>query len=292
MKRRIRNLSLFTLFLLALVIGGGWFKLMHMQAMAFAHPARTIPEGMPSIDFETVSFQTEDRITLYGWFIPPEENHAVLLYVHGLGGNRGDFLPESERLHQSGYGALLFDLRNHGASGGTVTTMGAREVLDVQAAFDFLAERQIECIGIVGRSMGGATAIRAMRQIPEVRVLIIDSAYTSIADVLSDGIRSQIGIPGFPSAQIIVWMTGRATDANLFDVRPVDDIGAIAPRPILLMHGDADSTIPVWHARDLFAAANEPKWLVIVPDGGHGGMMLEDMRAVVDFLDANLDCGG
>jgi fermentation-respiration switch protein FrsA (DUF1100 family) len=72
--------------------------------------------------------------------------------------------------------------------------------------------------------------------------------------------------------------------------RAVDDIGAITPRPILLMHGDADPTIPVSHTLDLFAAANEPKTLVIVPGGGHGGMMLRDMRAVVDFLDVNLVC--
>ena len=292
--RRLRNLTLFTLFLLMLVFAGGWVKLMHMQAMAFAHPARTVPEMTPNqagiAHWEAVTFEAADGISLKGWYIPPDENGAALVFVHGLAGNRGDYLPEAARLSQLGYGALLFDLRNHGDSGGDATSMGAHEVRDVQAAFVFLAAQpdvNSDCIGIFGGSMGGATAIRAMTQIPDARVLVIDSAYTSVVDVISDGIQNQVGIPGFPSAQIILWMTGREVDADLFSVRPIDDIGELG-RPILLMHGEADPTIPVSHARELFVAAQEPKILHIVPSGGHGHMMQSAEGVVIDFLDEHL----
>jgi len=39
--------------------------------------------------------------------------------------------------------------------------------------------------------------------------------------------------------------------------------------PILIAHGDPDKTIPTNEGRRLFAAANEPKKLLIVPGAGH-----------------------
>ena len=56
-------------------------------------------------------------------------------------------------------------------------------------------------------------------------------------------------------------------DAN--QLRPVDVIGRIAPRPVLIMHGTADEIVPVRHAHMLFAAAEEPKELWIAPDARH-----------------------
>jgi fermentation-respiration switch protein FrsA (DUF1100 family) len=54
-------------------------------------------------------------------------------------------------------------------------------------------------------------------------------------------------------------------------MRPIDVIGQISPRPVLITHGELDEIVPVRHARTLFKAAGEPKELWIVPDAHHVG---------------------
>ena len=54
-------------------------------------------------------------------------------------------------------------------------------------------------------------------------------------------------------------------------LRPVDVIGRIAPRPVMIAHGALDEIVPVRHAHTLFKAADEPKELWIAPGVGHVG---------------------
>jgi fermentation-respiration switch protein FrsA (DUF1100 family) len=54
-------------------------------------------------------------------------------------------------------------------------------------------------------------------------------------------------------------------------VEPIRSIRSISPRPLLLVHGDRDLTIPAEHSRRLFEAAGEPKELWIIPEVGHCG---------------------
>jgi uncharacterized protein len=76
--------------------------------------------------------------------------------------------------------------------------------------------------------------------------------------------------------------------ANLFAVRPIDAIGKIAPRRVLLMHGTADDLIPVSHTQKLFEAAGEPKEIYIIEGGGHDNLYTinsaEYERRLTEFL--------
>jgi fermentation-respiration switch protein FrsA (DUF1100 family) len=54
-------------------------------------------------------------------------------------------------------------------------------------------------------------------------------------------------------------------------MRPIDLIGQISPRPVLITHGELDEIVPVRHARTLFKAAGEPKELWIAPGAHHVG---------------------
>jgi len=66
---------------------------------------------------------------------------------------------------------------------------------------------------------------------------------------------------------------------------PLDYIGAISPRPLLLMHGTQDQVVPFSQALELFEAANEPK-LMLSYNGSHiGAMMNPKFRQVMlDFM--------
>ena len=66
-------------------------------------------------------------------------------------------------------------------------------------------------------------------------------------------------LPYFPMVWLSLSLAEIRTGADFDNVQLLDTIGSIAPRPILLMHSKGDDYIPIEHAYDLFAAANEPK---------------------------------
>ncbi|MFN8374207.1 MAG: alpha/beta fold hydrolase [Anaerolineae bacterium] len=293
--RRIFKLVRFAVVLFVLMVSAVLLWMCHMQAQVLAHPAHSRPENTPDAvgitNWQTVSFSAEDGTLLSAWYIPPDANGAALIYVHGIGGNRGA-LRELQLFARQGYGVLALDLRNCGDSAGSATSMGYFEALDVQAAYAFLAGQQgVQRIAVYGVSMGGATAVRAMSQLPDAAALIIESSYASVLDVVGDGVRARTGLPAFPFAQIILWLTGRESGADLFDVNSERDIAQIHV-PVLIMHGTADDTVPVSHGQRLYAAANEPKQLWLVEGAGHGGLLYADPQGyaaqVLPFLAAAL----
>ena len=273
--RRIRNLSLFAIVLLLLIFFTGGTYLSYLHAVTLADPVRTTvpppPESLSGL--RDVVISTDDGLKLNGWYVPPPESSGpAVLYVHGIGGNRGQLVDVAAFLLGEGYGALLFDLRNSGDSEGERTTMGLEEVRDVQAAFDFLvAQPEVDASRIVvyGHSMGGSTAILAMPLLPDAQALIIETAYTSLYDVVSDGVRTISGLPPFPWAQITMGLANSIAATDMYDARPIDGVDDIAPRPILFLHGSADFTIPVAHSQALYEAAGEPRQIVIVEGAGH-----------------------
>ena len=300
-KRRWRNLTLFALALVLLVISAGVLAAAYSGAMVLVHPGRTQPTRTPADwgveRWEEVRFATPDGLQLGGWFIPPDPqgDGATLIFVHGLSGNRGQLLDEAAMLAAHGYGALLFDMRNQGRSQGTITTLGYTEVEDVRGAIDYLLTRpevNPERIGLVGNSMGGATVIRAAARIPQARVVVAQSAFASLTDDVAEGVRTLAGLPSFPLAPLIVWLGERETGVNLRQVRPIDDVSRIAPRAILFIHGEQDATVHVSNSLRLYQAAGEPKALYLIPDAGHGELLeadpVEFERRVVGFLDAYL----
>jgi fermentation-respiration switch protein FrsA (DUF1100 family) len=304
-KQRFIRLGSFFVVVMLGIFGFVLIWLCNLRAETLVHPRRAAPEKLPS-DFgiETwrdVHFTSSDGIDLVGWLILPDEESdlykegAAVIFVHGISGKRDDFLDIGSILLENGYGVLLFDLRNHGESGGDVTTMGLYEVRDVQAAFEFLSQQgeiDPQRIGIYGASMGGATAIRAMARIPEAKVLMADAAYESFQKVLERGVHDFTRITSSPFSDLIMWFMEDKADFDPTQVRPIDDIGQISPRPILIVHGTRDPLIDVEHAHHLFEAAGEPKELYLVEGGKHGGLIdvnrEEYIERILGFLEKYL----
>ena len=296
-----RNLALFALACFSLATIGFTIWLAHARAMILIHPGRLPPDPAAIAEafttWEEVTFPATDGLQLSGWFIPPqpEANGAALIYVHGLGANRTALLDEAAMLARHGFGALLFDLRNHGASEGTITTLGYAEVEDVRGAVAYLLTRpevDPQRIGLFGISMGGAIVIRAAARTPEVRVVIAQSAYTSLEDNIAQGTRALLNLPPFPFAPLVVWFGELESGVDIRLVRPIDDIPQIAPRPILLIHGELDDTIPANNSVALYEAAQQPRQLYLIPNAGHGGLLTADPKGyeqrVAAFLDTYL----
>lgn len=301
--RYVLNLLLVFGIALVLAVFGAGVYLSYQQAQAFVYPSfppgTETPDRVGFPDWREATFTSADGLTLRGWFLPPPESvetpAPVVVFLHGLAADRTQHLREAKLFHDQGYAALVFDMRNHGHSDGDRTSMGLFEADDAVAAVSYAAEQpevDPDRIALYGHSMGGATAILATARLPQVKALIVETAYTSLRDVVGDGVTALTGLPAFPWDWIVVWMTGRMAGGDVFSVRPIDAIPSIAPRPVLLIHGTDDPTIPLHHSQELYAAAGEPKQLYIVPGGVHGLAYATDPAAfetvVLPFLASSL----
>lgn len=271
----------------------------HAAAMEIVYPPREAVEPRPEafgLRYEEVSFETADGIRLRGWFFPPRgPERAALIVNPGYGDQRGQAITATAMLTKHGYGVLTFDWRAVGESGGRQSTVGYDEVKDVVAATNWLAARpdvDPQRLGALSRSAGAAALIRAAADDPRLRAVVAETTFSSLPDMVAMGVEAKTGLPSFPFAPLIVFFGERETGRRIADNRPVDSIGRLAPRPVLLIRGGRDTWVPAVNAARLFAAAGEPKELWDAPEAEHARVQdaypEEYERRVAGFFDRYL----
>jgi alpha-beta hydrolase superfamily lysophospholipase len=285
---------------LALIVSSGLI-LAYFAARPVLHPRRSQPRFTPADlgieHWEEVRFSATDGVELEAWFVPPDPHAdgATIIFVHGLGGNRGELLAEATMLVSHGYGALLIDLRNHGRSHGSLTTLGYAEGEDVCGAVDYLLTRSEvnpDRIGLLGFSMGAAAVLRAAARIPGIHAVIAESAYSCLRDNIAQGIIAKTGLPPFPFAPLMIWIGEHMTGLHIDQICPIDDVAHMAPRPMLFVHGAQDYTVNATNSVKLYQAANGPKELYLIKQASHTGLALaepvEFEKRIAGFLDWSL----
>jgi len=229
---------------------------------------------------EEVSFSSapsaESTVRLSGWFFAAldrgSEPAPTILMCHGIGTGRRECLPIALRFSTAGYNVLCFDFRAHGMSDGQFSSVGLHETNDVIGAVQYLKQRpEVDPtrIGVVGFSMGAVATIQAAAQCADIAAVVADSAYASFLEAVRYSFRVVARLPHFPIAPIAMHWAKWIVHVDPSHLRPVDVIGRIAPRPILVTHGTLDEIVPLRHAHILFKAAEEPKELWIVPGARH-----------------------
>jgi uncharacterized protein len=237
----------------------------------FYHPNRTEYER-PSdygLKYESVLIRTSDGLNLHGWFFPAEGRAAgTVLHLHGNAGNTSGHFQHVAWLPAAGWNVLCFDYRGYGRSEGRISREGS--LIDARAALDYLLGRpEVDGDRIVafGQSLGGAVGIVLAAQRPEIRGLVIDGAFDGYRHIARWHIRRN------PVMLVLAWWVPWLLMGDNLD--PIDHVSRISPRPLLVMHGTADSVVPVSMARRLHAAAGEPKELWLVEGANHYEAMTE-----------------
>jgi uncharacterized protein len=233
------------------------------------------------IPFESVEIVTDDGVTLRGWWLPHSESDHAVICCHGHRGAKQNLLGIGAGLWRVGNSVLLFDFRGCGDSDAAVQSLAYNEVTDGHAAVRFVHQLCPSAkIGILGFSMGGAVAILVAASNPDVEAVMADSSFADMRGVMSHAFRRK-RLPPRPLVDLTDVINRRRYGYAFSAVRPIDVIGKIAPRPILLIHACDDDLTPLSHARRLFAAAGEPKELWTEDNAGHCGTYFVDRPGYV-----------
>ncbi len=145
-----------------------------------------------------------------------------------------------------------------------------------------------ERIGILGNSMGGATAVLAAAEEPTIGALVVDSAFAALRDMIAqETARTTV----FPEWMVPLFIPGMSLASSiLYGI----DIGAVVPEraaatldyPVLIIHGDADTRIPPQQSGRIHAAAPTDSELWLVPGSDHVDAFLDYPDEYVKRLDA------
>jgi fermentation-respiration switch protein FrsA (DUF1100 family) len=222
------------------------------------------------LDYEDVTLTTADNVKLHGWWVPARNARGTVLLMHGNAGNISHRLGYLTMFNRLGYSVLLFDYRGYGKSGGHPDEEGTYR--DAEAAWLHLtANRNVAArdIVMVAESLGGGVATWLALKYPP-RALVLASTFRSVPDL---------------GAQIYPWLPvrllARITYDNLARIARVD-------APVLIAHSRDDDVIPFAHGEALFAAAREPKQMLVLAGGHNDGFLFTRdawIAAVGAFLD-------
>lgn len=219
--------------------------------------------------FKDVEFPTSDGVKISGWLMPSRDKHATIIYSHGLFRSRRELLARAMQLWRLGYGALLYDSRNHGASGPARVSLGYNERLDVEAAVRYLRDEvhSADRIVLFGISMGATAALLAAAETPEVAAIISDSSFLSFKDTVDHHIKIFLHLPSFPFANELRFFIQRRAGFDGARLDALDAVKRIGDRPILFIAAAHDRRMPPDIAQRLYDACPSSKKDLLVIDG-------------------------
>jgi len=220
-------------------------------------------------EFKDVEFHTSDGVTISAWLLPSRDKRVTIIYSHGLFRSRRELLKRAVDLWKLGYGALLYDSRNHGASGHAKVSLGYFERLDTEAGVKFLREEihTNDRIALFGISMGAAAALLAAAETPDVAAVISDSSFLSFKDTTDHHARLLFRVSSFPLAGELRFFIERRGG---FDGEKLDALAAvkqIGARPVFFIAGADDKRMPPEIASRLFEASTSPKSEILIVNG-------------------------
>lgn len=234
----------------------GWTRLMRSLLLIYALFALYVYFWADSMIFlpQPASYQdttdilkisVNDTEQISALYLPNASAQYTLLYSHGNAEDLGDIRPVLDRFHSWGFSVFAYDYRGYGTSDGQPSERRAYQ--DIEAAYRYLTEQlQVppEQVILYGRSLGGGAAIDLATQYP-VAGLILESTFTSAFRVV-------VPFPLLPFDKF----------SNLKKLQTID-------YPVLVMHGQADQTIPIAHSQTLYEAASGPKLSLWVAEAAH-----------------------
>jgi len=279
----------------AAVLGADGF--LAYVAHRLTSPPRHVGDWTPAaagLAYEDVSFLTPDGLRLSGWWIDSGSDLTVVP-LHGYSVSRWAFYipPVIEEAARRGYNVLAFDFRAHGRSEGRRTTIGVRELDDLRAALDWLETRGVggvDSVGLVGFSMGGVVAIRALAEDRRVACAVADSPPIHPDRTAARGLRYFAGLPEwiYPFVKPYALLLSRASPVHTLEY------AERLRKPLMVVAGRRDPLVSVEEVREFVERARRvnPSVELWETEAEHVRTIKLDGEAylsrVLGFIDENL----
>jgi uncharacterized protein len=233
-----------------------------------------------------VTFNAVDGSAIVGsYYAGPDAKAPAILLLHGNGSSRGQFAGLAPWLNQQGYAVLAIDFRGHGESAQVSRSFGLFEARDARAAFDWLKARQgggkegRGKIGVLGSSLGGASALLCEQGPLPADALVLQAVYPDMRHAIRNRIASKVG--GFIATLAEPLLSYQARPR--FGVWP-DAISPLAALPayrgpVMVIGGATDLYTPPDETRQMAKAARQLDRLWLAPGLGHDAIASVDNAA-------------
>jgi uncharacterized protein len=233
-------------------------SVMYFKQHDFLYLADTTSPGTPAENevpnMKVVNVETEDGLKLFGWFVPPKKKTGKIIVIfHGSEGNIKHRAIKSTVFDEQGYGVYIAEYRGYGGNPGVPNEEGLYK--DGRAAIKWLDSQGYfhDQYVLYGDSIGSGVAVQMALEY-QIKLMVLEAPFTSLPDAA--GARFSWAIPGLLMKE-------------KFD--NYEKISKINPA-LLIVHGGSDPITPPRLAKKLFAAANEPKSLMILPGASHADL--------------------
>ncbi len=249
------------------VLYGGFVALLYVVQRSlqyFPERRRTAPSAVGLPEAEEAVLDTADGERVIVWHVPPREGQPIFLYFHGNGGSLRWRVERFRTLITDGSGLVALSYRGYGGSSGRPTETGLVE--DAAAAYAFaIARYPAEHIVLWGESLGSALALAVAAEKP-VGHLVLEAPFTSAADV---------GAQHYWFVPVRLFMK----DQFRSDLR-----ASKVTAPVLVVHGENDTIVPMTFGKRLYGLIHAPKRFVRVAGAGHNDLGARAVAAAKRFI--------
>lgn len=242
------------------------------------------------------SFPNNRGLDLAALLYTGPDQDRIVIVCHGFTGSKeggGKALAMAEEIGKRGYSTFLFDFSGCGESTATFADISlSGHVNDLKCAVDYCYNLGFKTIITVGRSFGGATVLCHCGIDKCVAGVSCWSAPAEPYQLFS------LRTPNKPAAKNdLVPLSGQGGTvlvknkffADLKSHNVIHNASLIAPRPLLVVHGEKDDVVPQANAENIYQAAGEPKSIRIIANADHQftGHYQEVWQVFFHWLDKN-----
>ena len=277
--------SLLTVIVLA-IVGGLGYAGNYLVTYAFdnSHHSASPATGQKHLDQEWLKHQKSStqkwslradktKQKLVGFYYPAAKStKKTIVVAHGYQGTHYEMASYIRMFHRQGYNVLAPDDRGSGQSSGRYTTFGYPDSRDYLGwVKQVIAKNGSDSkIGLFGVSMGGATVMMmsGLKLPAQVKAIIEDCGYDSVANELAYQLKQQFDIPKEPliSASLLV-----AQFRVGYNFRQGNSVKALQKNhlPTFFIHGQKDTFVPTEMVYKNYAATQGKKQLWLTANTKH-----------------------
>ncbi len=247
--------------------------------------------------WEKVKINNKSGQKLAGLLHTQGNSGPLVIFCHGFTGSKegkGKALEMAEELSRSGWSTMLFDFAGNGESEGDFVNLTLTgQIADLAAVTNYCRQRGFYPLITLGRSLGGVTAICHAAGDSNIGGVCTWSTPANLYELLLPAAVEELPL----DEDAVVALAGREgliyvkrsffTDILKYDICSLTK--AVAPRPLLIIHGREDRLVPPAEAEKIYDCAGAPKELHWIDHGNHqfSGHYREAWAIVIKWLNSS-----